>query len=198
MHLSQNALTVLRRRYLRKKGSTYETPEELFSRVAKDIASCEELPKKKKEELVESYTNMMANLEFLPNTPTLVNAGTGNGCSYPACFVLDVQDSLDDIFSTYRKAALIQKAGGGVGMDWSNIRPRDTIIKSTGYKTRGVVQFIKIYADAINIFMLFAILLFIAPFLIETKTIENISVSMFIAILIGLIISYTAWRLSNF
>jgi len=57
---------------------------------------------------------------------------------------------------------------------------------------------IKIYADAINIFMLFAILLFIAPFLIETKTIENISVSMFIAILIGLIISYTAWRLSNF
>jgi len=151
MHLSQNALTVLRRRYLRKKGSTYETPEELFSRVAKDIASCEELPKKKKEELVESYTNMMANLEFLPNTPTLVNAGTGNGCSYPACFVLDVQDSLDDIFSTYRKAALIQKAGGGVGMDWSNIRPRDTIIKSTGYKTRGVVQFIKIYADAMSV-----------------------------------------------
>ena len=151
MHLSQNALTVLRRRYLRKKGSTYETPEELFSRVAKDIASCEELPKKKKEELIESYTNMMANLEFLPNTPTLVNAGTGNGCAYCACYVLGIEDSLDDIFSTYRKAALIQKAGGGVGMDWSNIRPRDTVIKSTGYKTRGVVQFIKIYADAMSV-----------------------------------------------
>jgi len=151
MNLSANSLTVLRKRYLRKKGSTHETPEELFSRVAKDVASGEDLPKKKKEELVEAYTNMMANLEFLPNTPTLVNAGTGNGCAYAACYVLDVNDSLDDIFGVYRKAALIQKAGGGVGMDWSNIRPRDTLIKSTGYKTRGVVQFIKIYADSMSV-----------------------------------------------
>jgi ribonucleoside-diphosphate reductase alpha chain len=94
---------------------------------------------------------MMANLEFLPNTPTLVNAGTGNGCAYAACYVLDVEDSLDHIFATNRKAALIQKAGGGVGMDWSSIRPRDATIKSTGYKTRGVVQFIKIYADAMSV-----------------------------------------------
>jgi len=151
MQLSANALTVLRKRYLRKKGSTYETPEELFSRVAKDVVTCEDLPKKKKEELVEAYTNMMANLEFLPNTPTLVNAGTGNGCAYAACYVLDVEDSLDHIFATNRKAALIQKAGGGVGMDWSSIRPRDAMIKSTGYKTRGVVQFIKIYADAMSV-----------------------------------------------
>jgi len=149
--ISPNGLTVLRKRYLRKKGSTHETPEELFSRVAKDIASGEELPKKKKEELIEAYTNMMANLEFLPNTPTLVNAGTNNGCAYAACYLLDVGDSLDDIFSVYRKAALIQKAGGGVGMDWSNVRPRDTLIKSTGYKTRGVVQFIKIYADSMSV-----------------------------------------------
>ena len=149
--ISPNGLTVLRKRYLRKKGSTHETPEELFSRVAKDISSGEDLPKKKKEELVEAYTNMMANLEFLPNTPTLVNAGTNNGCAYAACYVLDVEDSLDNIFGVYRKAALIQKAGGGVGMDWSNVRPRDTLIKSTGYKTRGVVQFIKIYADSMSV-----------------------------------------------
>jgi ribonucleoside-diphosphate reductase alpha chain len=149
--ISPNGLTVLRKRYLRKKGSTHETPEELFSRVAKDIASGEDLPKKKKEELIEAYTNTMANLEFLPNTPTLVNAGANNGCAYAACYVLDVEDSLDNIFGVYRKAALIQKAGGGVGMDWSNIRPRDTLIKSTGYKTRGVVQFIKIYADSMSV-----------------------------------------------
>lgn len=149
---TQNAMAVMRRRYLHKKGNKQETPEEMFARVANCVAGAEgEIPKAKKTKLVEAYADMMAKLEFLPNTPTLVNAGTGNGCAFAACYVLDIEDSLESVFDVMKNAALVQKSGGGVGINWSTIRPKDFIIKSTGYKTRGVLQFIRVYADAMTV-----------------------------------------------
>lgn len=145
-------MSVMRRRYLHKKGNKVETPEEMFARVANCIAGIEgDMPKARKTKLVESYADMMARLEFLPNTPTLVNAGTGNGCAFAACYVLDVDDTLESVFNTMRDAALVQKSGGGVGINWSKIRPKDFIIKSTGYKTRGALQFVRVYADAMTV-----------------------------------------------
>lgn len=138
-----NAIRVLQERYLLKdkEGRIIETPTQLFRRVAKAIASVE---KKGQREYEERFFEMMSGLEFLPNSPTLMNAGT----DYPllsACFVLPIEDSLESIFETLENSALIQQRGGGTGFNFSHLRPKGDIVKSTKGIASGPVSFIKIY-----------------------------------------------------
>ena len=143
LKLSVNAIKVLEERYLLKdsKGSIIETPTEMFRRVAKVIAN------NKKQN--EKFFNAMKNLEFLPNSPTLMNAGTRLG-QLSACFVLPIEDSLDSIFKTLDDMAIIQQSGGGTGFSFSKIRPKGDIVKSTKGVASGPVSFMKIYDETTN------------------------------------------------
>jgi len=138
LKLSVNALKVLQERYLLKdsKGKIIETPTEMFRRVAKSIAE------NRKQH--EQFFNAMKNFEFLPNSPTLMNAGTKLG-QLSACFVLPIEDSLESIFKTLDDMAIIQQSGGGTGFSFSRIRPKGDIVKSTKGIASGPVSFIKIY-----------------------------------------------------
>ncbi len=123
--LSENALKILRERYLIRDsaGNANETPEELFHRVAKAVAKAEERytgPSEVKKWESEFFS-MMSNLDFLPNSTTLMNAGTTYG-QLSSCFVLPVKDSLNGIFQTLRLAALVQQKGGGTGFNFSALR----------------------------------------------------------------------------
>jgi ribonucleoside-diphosphate reductase alpha chain len=140
LKLSVNALKVLEERYLLKdsKGKIIETPTEMFLRVAKAIAE------NKKQQ--EKFFNAMKNLEFLPNSPTLMNAGTKLG-QLSACFVLPIEDSLESIFKTLDNMAIIQQSGGGTGFSFSKIRPRGDIVKSTKGIASGPVSFMRIYDE---------------------------------------------------
>jgi ribonucleoside-diphosphate reductase alpha chain len=149
--LSKNAHTVLQRRYLRKdeNGNVVETPEEMFRRVAHHIALAEknyggDADVVKSENL---FYRMMTEFLFLPNSPTLMNAGRRLG-QLAACFVLPVEDSLEGIFSALRNAALIHKSGGGTGFSFSRLRPRDSRVGSTGGVASGPVSFMKIFNTA--------------------------------------------------
>src|SRR3989338_3964217 len=124
MELSPNALTVLEKRYLLKDdaGNIIETPDQLFHRVARGVA--------KTKEQAKVFYGLMSNLEFLPNTPTLMNAGTPLG-QLSACFVLPVDDDLGSIFTTLKHVALIQQSGGGTGFSFSHLRPKADIVRST-------------------------------------------------------------------
>lgn len=138
-----NAIRVLQERYLLKDeaGKVVETPTEMFRRVAKAIASVE--PKNRKT-WEEKFFDVMKNLEFLPNSPTLMNAGTKLG-QLSACFVLPVEDSLESIFTILKQMAIIQQSGGGTGFSFSRLRPKGDIVKSTKGIASGPVSFIKIY-----------------------------------------------------
>ena len=149
--LSKNARTVLKRRYLRKDedGRVVEGPEEMFRRVAQHIALAEknyggDADAIKSENL---FYKMMTDFLFLPNSPTLMNAGRRLG-QLAACFVLPVEDSLEGIFSALRNAALIHKSGGGTGFSFSRLRPRDSRVGSTGGVASGPVSFMKIFNTA--------------------------------------------------
>ncbi len=136
--LNTVAQEVYDRRYERNK----ETPSDMFMRVAKAVASCEDKPVRTK--YTNEFYEMMAKLEFLPNTPTLLNAGTGQGVS-SACFVLVVEDSLDSIMECHRLSGKIQKFGGGVGYFLGKIRPRDSLIKTVQGKSCGPVALLDYY-----------------------------------------------------
>ncbi len=147
--LAYNAIRILERRYLLKdvKGKVIETPGDMFRRVAKAIASAEKKLDTDKEEirkLEDEFYEMMKNLEFLPNSPTLMNAGTDvQQCS--ACYVLPIEDSLESIFETLKQAAIIQKTGGGTGYSFSRIRPKGDVVKTTGGVASGPINFIKVF-----------------------------------------------------
>jgi len=155
MEITQNARIVLERRYLRKneRGEVIETPDQMFRRVAKAIAEVDERYGRTKEEVKESekkFYNMMKNLEFLPNSPTLMNAGTDIN-QLSACFVLPVEDSMESIFDAVKNMAIIQKTGGGTGMDFSRIRPRGDVVRSTGGVASGPVSFMRVFDIATEV-----------------------------------------------
>lgn len=151
MHLSQNALQILETRYLQKnaEGEVIETPEQLFARVAKYIAKAElsfgnNVDQKKWE---EKFYEIMSSLKFLPNSPTLMNAGSGSG-QLSACFVLPINDSIEGIFSTLKNAALIHQSGGGTGFNFSSIRPAGDFISPNAGRASGPISFMKVFDSA--------------------------------------------------
>ncbi|MBM4136738.1 MAG: adenosylcobalamin-dependent ribonucleoside-diphosphate reductase [Nitrospira sp.] len=152
MNLTKNALKVLNQRYLLKDedGIARETPEGMFKRVAKTIASAEDLHGGNPEEWEEKFYSLMTDLKFLPNSPTLMNAGKDMG-QLAACFVLPVDDSMNSIFDTLKNAALILQSGGGTGFSFSRLRPKADIVRSTGGVASGPVSFMKIYNTATEV-----------------------------------------------
>jgi len=147
--LSENALRVLQKRYLRKddKGKVVETPRELFARVAWNLAQAERnygASEIRVEETARSFFRIMSSLEFLPNSPTLMNAGLELQL-LSACFVLPVDDSLVGIFDALKQQALIHQGGGGTGFAFSRLRPKGDFVKSTMGVASGPVSFMKIF-----------------------------------------------------
>ncbi|NLJ80095.1 MAG: vitamin B12-dependent ribonucleotide reductase [Firmicutes bacterium] len=143
MQLTDNARTVLERRYLAKiDGQIFETPEDMLRRVARNVASLEEDPLWE-----EKFYEVMNNLEFLPNSPTLMNAGRELQ-QLSACFVLPIEDSMDGIFETLKHTALIQKSGGGTGFSFSRLRPNSDVVSTTGGVASGPVSFMRCYNAA--------------------------------------------------
>jgi ribonucleoside-diphosphate reductase alpha chain len=152
LKLGVNALKVLEERYLLKddKGRIIETPTQLFRRVAKTIASVDKKYGKDPKKTEEEFFCAMKNLEFLPNSPTLMNTGTELG-QLSACFVLPIDDSIDSIFTTLKNMALIQQSGGGTGFSFSRLRPKGDMVKSTRGIASGPVSFMRIYDSATDV-----------------------------------------------
>ncbi len=151
--LSLNSLQVLERRYLLKdeNGRVKESPEDLFRRVAHNIATAENNYKDSSvEQMEEKFYNMMAGLEFMPNSPTLMNAGTDIQ-QLSACFVLPVGDSMEEIFDSVKYAALIHKSGGGTGFSFSRLRPRNDCVKSTAGVSSGPLSFMRVFDIATDV-----------------------------------------------
>lgn len=146
--LSVNAIKVLQRRYLlqNEKGEILETPSQLFRRVARAVASVETKYGQKDDvkRIENEFYRVMSRLEFLPNTPTLMNAGTKVG-QLSACFVIPVGDSLPEIFEAVKWTAIIHQSGGGTGFNFSHLRPRGDSVKSTGGIASGPVRFMTIF-----------------------------------------------------
>ncbi|MCX5716842.1 MAG: adenosylcobalamin-dependent ribonucleoside-diphosphate reductase [Nitrospirae bacterium] len=152
MNLTENALKVFKARYLLKdeRGTVIETPEEMFRRVARTIAAAEIQYGGNAAEWEEKFYELMTSLKFLPNSPTLMNAGKEIG-QLAACFVLPVDDSMHSIFDTLKNAALILQSGGGTGFSFTHLRPKSDVVHSTGGIASGPVSFMKIYNTATDV-----------------------------------------------
>ena len=152
---TEQSLRVLSERYLfkDKDGKIVETPEEMCWRVAWEIASADTQWGKGKGEVLETargYYRLLVTHEFLPNSPTLMNAGTGNKLQYSACFVLPVEDSLVGIFDAVKWQALIHQTGGGTGFSFTRLRAKGSMVKSSKGTASGPVSFMRIFDAATN------------------------------------------------
>lgn len=152
LKLSVNAIEVLKKRYLKRdeRGDVAETPGELFNRVATHVSKAEAKFGADAAGYRKKFLDMMTNLLFLPNSPTLMNAGLELG-QLSACFVLPVEDSLEGIFDTLKYMALIHQSGGGTGFSFSRLRPKNDIVKATGGVASGPVSFMSIFDAATNV-----------------------------------------------
>jgi ribonucleoside-diphosphate reductase alpha chain len=148
MQLSENALRVLQARYLRRdaEGKVNETPDQLFARVARAIAHAELLLGDREQAALweERFYSLLTSLDFLPNSPTLMNAGTPLG-QLSACFVLPIEDTMESIFGAVRDMAMVQRSGGGTGFSFGKLRPEGDLIASTGGTSSGPISFMKIF-----------------------------------------------------
>jgi ribonucleoside-diphosphate reductase alpha chain len=149
---SPSAWAVLRHRYLRKdpNGAIVETPEEMFCRVARAVAAVEANYKGNVAQWEETFFSLMSTLRFLPNSPTLMNAGTSRG-QLAACFVLPIEDSLESIFQAVKDMALIHQSGGGTGFSFSHLRPQGDPVAATGGVASGPVSFLRVFDEATNV-----------------------------------------------
>jgi ribonucleoside-diphosphate reductase alpha chain len=154
IHLASNALTVLARRYLKKdeQGRVVESPGEMFRRVANNIAQADLMYDGHADirRTEEEFYRILGTLEFLPNSPTLMNAGRPLQ-QLAACFVLPVEDSLESIFDGVKNTALIHQSGGGTGFSFSRLRPKDDLVRTTGGAASGPVSFMRVFNMATEV-----------------------------------------------